>query len=233
MNPPHTGPNIYPTLPPIQNPQYPSYNPHAQGTGYFPPAQYGNVQAQAGIQKERERQGIVERIAKVEKGLDSCFIKIYQVWLWVLLILSIMAAAFISFWFVMSVIGPNPDVRGGIFSFSLAVLVWIGVQSVLGLQAISQKSIQKANTTCWMVTLSLIPSLFLDIYLIIILAENPHPSPGNQGIAMVELLVIVFSVQILLHVAISMVGAFKVKKILMEKEVLQEKLNEVDYSFKA
>ena len=230
--PQQAGPSKYPTLPPIQNPQYPPqvnpYNPQARPGGYLPPAQYGNVQAQAN--HERERQAIVEKITEVENGFDSCFIKFYQVWLWFLGIASVVGAvgAF------MTCLRAQGDI-GGFVAVTSILLSWTFIQSVYGLKAISQRSIKKANLTCWLVTIGLIPSLILDIWLIVVLAEYPYPRPPPQHdwSPVIEFLIGVFSTQILIHVAISMNGAFKVRKILLEREVLQEKLNEIDYSFRA
>jgi hypothetical protein len=235
--PQQAAPNRYPTLPPIQNqqnpqyppqqPQYPGYNAQAGPAGYRPPAQYGNVQA--GNKQNEERQALVARIADLDQGFNTCFMSFYKVWLWLLAILC--TITFVSD-FAIYLNGRNISNVSDYIVISFLLMLWNATQAMFGLKAISEKSLSKANLTCWMMAIVLIPWICLEIFLLVLVATYQHGGKYDWY----GLLLFVFGVVTLAngtHIGVSMNGAWKVRKLLIERGILQEKLNEIDYSFRA
>jgi len=228
--PQQAGPNKYPTLPPIQNPQYPpqqpqypGYNAQAGPAGYQPPAQYGNIQA--GSHQNEERQAVVMKIADLDQGFNTCFMNFYKGWLYLLASLCTIA-------FVSDFVYARGGNTSGNITFSFLLMVWNATQSICGLKAISQKNLKKANVACWMMTIVLIPWLILEIFLIALVVSS-QPRGRDSWYDLFVFMASVVTLIIFIHVGLSMNGAFKVRKLLVERGLLEEKLNEIDYSFRA
>ncbi len=236
--------NKYPTLPSHQNPQNPQYNlppqqypqqpqyhpqinpysPQAGPPGYLPPAQYGNVQAFQGQDVNSESFLHAAKMRELERGLDSCFIKCYQGWLW-LIILGSSMSFFKTF---VSLVTGGESGQGIWIAGALIYGLWSIAQSAFGLQGIYQKSLSKANVACFMMTIYLIPSLILELAVINwINSYVPPPNDDTVGIIYAIMYIVLFacSIHILIHVCVNMTGAFRVRKILMERKVVEEKMN--------
>jgi hypothetical protein len=242
----HQGPahqNKYPTLASPQNPQnpqynvpnqqYPQYNPqinpysHQAGpAGYIPPAQYGNVQALQGQDVNSESFLHAAKMRELERGLDSCFIKCYQGWLWLIILCSSMS--FFKTFVTLITGGESGQGLGYWIAGSLIYGLWSIAQSAFGLQGIYQKSLSKANVACFMMTIYLIPSLILELAVINwINSYVPPPNDDTVGIIYAIMYIVLFacSLHILIHVCVNMTGAFRVRKILMERREVEERMN--------
>jgi len=245
---PHYGPqdpsyqNKYPTLPSPQNPQNPQYNlppqqypqqpqynpynPQPGPAGYIPPAQYGVVQAVQAQDVNSESFLHAAKMRELERGLDSCFIKCYQGWLWLIVICS--AMSFFKTFVTLVTGGESGQGVGQIIFASIVYGLWSITQSAFGLQAIYQKSLTKANVACWMMSIYLIPSLILELFVITwINSYVPPPDDDTVGIVYAIMYIVLFccSLHILIHVCVNMTGAFRVRKILMERRAVEEKMN--------
>ena len=78
----HSGPNKYPTLPPIENPQHPQPYPQnkqnqASYPGYIPPAQYGETQTASSQPESPQKTELDEQLEKFDQALDTGYLKCY------------------------------------------------------------------------------------------------------------------------------------------------------------
>ncbi len=98
--PPQPTQNLYPTLPPMQPTQNPSYlHPfpsQAQG-GYVPPSAHGQVQAGANQQIDMEKIINTNRLRQLDDSLANCGTICYKVWLW-LVIAVFCLGIYVSLW---------------------------------------------------------------------------------------------------------------------------------------
>jgi len=237
-----SGPSKYPTLPPVHNPQSHNYpqqypqqphiNPQTRpNTGYIPPAGYSNVPILPTHEEESESLILSNKLRELEKGFDTCFMKCYQVWLWIIIIVPSLAVlkTFVSLALgSQSVQDKNLNIIG--FFYGL----WTLIQSVFGLLAVYQKSLVKATIACIMMCLYLIPNLFADIYLMIEI-KNHVPDKRDDAYylwyAAMYSFVFLISVHTLIHIFVVMVGAFRVRKILSERVEILVQLKRNDDSF--
>ncbi len=234
-----TGPNIYPTLPPINNPQYqppaqqyaqnypqnPPYNPSAGHGGYVPLVNPRNGPHQ-GVNAESILNA--EKMRELEKGFDSCFIKCYNGWLWLMIILCGMSV-FKNFITLTTDKPEVPLLTWAVFLYSL----WALLQSLFGIQAISQKSLSKANVACVMMVIYLIPSILATIWLIVAIAEHvPDKKDDSWPLWYAGMYTVLFGALLntLLCIFVDLMGAFKVRRILSERNVLQDKIDKSEDS---
>lgn len=245
-NPPQnqTGPNLYPTLPPVNNPQYQPpaqhypgyypqnnpYHPSAAHGGYLPLTNYGN-----GPNQEVNAESVLyaEKIRELEKGLDSCFIKCYQGWLWLTIICCGMS---VFKTFVTLVSSTEQSDLPILLLAALLYSIWAILQSVFGIQAISQKNLTKANVACVMMFIYVIPSILATIWLIVIIANHvpdKRDDAWHLWYAVMGTFLIGAALNTLFGIFVNLFGAFKVRKILSERNVLQEKIDRSDDSIQA
>jgi len=167
-----------------------------------------------------------EKMRQLEKGLDGCFLKCYQGWLMIIILSSSMG--FIRA-FVSLVTGGGPGERfESWIVISFVYGLWGLVQSIFGLLAIYQKSLAKANVACAMITIYLFLSLMIEFMIINwIKSYIPPPNDDTSAVvyALMYLALFAWSLHVLIHVCVDMVGAFRVRSILSERNVLQEKLD--------
>jgi len=225
------GPNKYLTLPPVQNPQYsqqypaqqPQYYPQGGPVGYLPPANYGNIQPVAIHDANMEN---VSKIRELERGLETCFMKCYLVWLWLVAIFSLMSFANGA---ISLLAGSNQGYDTPTWMIgSVVYAFWNGIQSAFGLQAIYQKSLVKANLACWMMSLYLVPCFLAELW-ILYWIQNYKPDPNDPSdygaYMMLYFVMFMISIHMLAHVLVNMVGAFRVRKILVERKAIEEKMS--------
>jgi len=230
-NPYQSGPSKYPTLPPVHNPQSPNYpTPHQQyphinsqthpynpNTGYIPPAGYTNAPILQTQEEESESFLLSNKLRELDKGFDTCFIKCYQVWLWIVIICPFVVVFKTS---ISLLIGfkNTQDKNLNVIGFFYGA--WSLIQNIFGALAVYQKSLVKATIACIMMTLYLIVNLSAIIYLSIEI-KNHVPDKKDDAyylwyVAMYAVLFLI-SVHTLVHIFVNMVGAFRVRKILLER----------------
>ena len=223
---PNPGPNLYPILPPVQHypqrypqnysSQNPACNAYQRSGGYVLLAN----------DKNGSHKGVnAEKMREQEKGLESCFIKCYQSWLWLTIIFCGMSV-FKTF---VTLLSTTEQPNSLIFTYvSLIYTIWAIIQSVFGIQAINQKNLTKANITCWMMAVYVKPSFFATIWLIVVIADH-MPDPNDDSAYFWEVSMYTFLIgailNTLLGVFVNLVGAFKVRRILSEMNAFQERIN--------
>jgi len=233
-----SGLSIYPTLPPVQNPQHSNYPAPQQPrfnlaqTGYVPPAEYINVQVLQNQEVENENLLLSNKLREFEQGLDTCFMKCYQVWLWLIIICSSMIVfkTFIS----LTTSTSQSDKYTTLNLVTFFYGCWSITQSAFGVLAVHQKSPVKAAIACIMMSLYLIPS-FIAETIVIVWIRNYVPDKTDDAYhlwyAFMYSILFFVSVHILVHILVDLVGAFRVRKILLERAPVLEQLKRNEDSF--
>jgi len=240
-----SGPSKYPTLPPVNNPQSPNYPaPHQQypqqpytnpqsnpNTGYIPPTGYTHLPILSTYEAESESLLLSDKLKELEKGFDTCFMKCYQTWLWVIIIVSSMTVFKTSI-LLMTGFRNIQDKNLNVIGFFYGT--WTLIQSVFAVLAYRQKSLVKATLACIMMCLNLIPNLYADIYLSIEI-KNYVPDPKDDSYhlwyGIMYSLVFLISLHTLVHIFVDLVGAFRVRRILSERVQVLAQLKRNDDSF--
>ena len=237
-------PGKYPTLPTPQNYQqhqhpFPAhqysqqnqYYPH--NNGFLPPPGPGTLQNVSPKAENAESLLNEARIRKLDQGLNSCFIQFYKFWLWLTVIGCTIGGA--KSFYALLVTNEQP-----MLPIYLALLgtysFWNVIQSIFGLLAISQKNLAKAKIAFWMMSFYVVPAVLVGIWFIVcIITYVPDPSDDSYYLfyaAMYSLLGIDIAV-FLTHVLICLNGAWRVKKILQERKLIDERFNRSDDSLQA
>jgi len=215
-----SGPNKYPNLPPINNPQpYPQYPNN--NAGYAPPGQYGHVQVRVNEEEDREKLRLNEELAKLDKDFNSCSIKCYKFWSYA----TFLWAALATTPFVMELISRGDNIPPSQLIPYIIYGFWLISQSIVAIRSISKKSVSLATLGCWMVTISLIVGLAIEAWIIHFLVTYPEPYRRRSWpYFFAQVYLVVNSVYLVLHIVINMVGAFKLRKILIERAKVQVQL---------
>jgi len=165
-----------------------------------------------------------EKMRELEDRLHSSFLKCYNCWLWFTMICCGMSL-FQTFLAIVT-LGGQMDGLLLVLGSSTGTL-WAIVQSVYGVQAISQKSLSKAIVACWMMTISLICSIIIAVGLTVALfVWSPDTSDKNSDVwyFLMEYFLAITVVSSFVSILVNVNGAYKVKNILSEMNVLQEKI---------
>ena len=213
------GPNKYPSLPPVQDPQsqhppqqnyppvqYPQYNPNVKGQpGYVPPPQYGNVQTGPMADEYSENVRLTNELNKLDLGWRSldCYVT------WNCIMAFIMVKLTILFWWKYKSMLADYE-----FYAFVAFAIWTCVQTYFASESIKQKSLIRATVACWMMTITLIIAS-VNFGFAINYQRNANGEP---------IFVIILGIHLVMHIVVSMGGAFKVRKMLIERAKIQMKM---------
>jgi len=222
------GPNKYPDLPPIQNPQhnqpYPQYQPHNGGApGYIPPNQYGNIQERSIEGEDSEKTKLEAQMKELENKLNSGDLGCYIFWSYLILICS---TPIFLFCFAAYVCDPNKSPG---YLLTVGFTFWLIVQSYFAISADRNKSLFKANVACWFMSIYLICAVAIEgICILGVIKYIRHPYGFLAGI---ELYFFgISTIHLLAHIFINVRPAFKVRKILVERAEVDMKLVENFFS---
>jgi len=218
----NSGPNKYPTLPPIQNPQHLQYNPNPSGpiVGYVPPALYGNIQEGPSQHDSREKADLTKEIEELDKNFKTEFWG-YACWCYVVLLVNI-PIALIALSMLMTDNQRTDRLLAGIFA---AHALWLIIQSFFAISSYLKKNLSMANMACLMMQIFLIPCLSLEglgIWGIYNFYAGPNGSSA-LGFAFFSAV----SANLLIHITLSLMNALKVRRILAERAKIEMKLVEI------
>jgi len=223
------GPNRYPDLPPIHNPQqnqpYPQYNPSQGGVpGYIPPNQYGNIQGESFDGQNSEKAKLEAQMAELDNNMKSGGVCFYVYWSYFVLIVSIPIALFnLSCYAFNKYTSSEGYLMAGFYA------LWMALQSYFAVSADRNKSLFKAHAACWMVGIYLTISAIIELVLLVA-SINYLIHPTGGFLAGIEVyFCVIFTVHILAHIFLNVIGAFKMKKILTERAEVEMKL--VEHTF--
>jgi len=218
------GPNRYPDLPPIQNPQqnqpYPQPQPYKGGVPcYIPPSQYGNIQG-APIEGENSEKAKLEaQMEELEYKFKTGYFNCYICWSYFILIVSMVTVLYCFpafFFYIYASYG-----TGWIGVYAL----WLLVQSYFVISADRNKSLMKANVACWMMGFYLAFSVVIAGGGVVALIDYMiHPNGFLAGLNVYFFLFA--TVHLLIHIFVNVINAFEVKKILAERAEVELKLVE-------
>jgi len=217
------GPNKYPTLPPINNPQnpqpYPQY-PH-NNAGYVPPGQYGHTQVRVNEEEDRERLRLTEELVELNRDYAGCAVNCYKFWSYATVIWATLSTLPLFLEFTSH----GDDIPNSQIVPPLLYGIWIIAQSIVAIMSISKKSVSLATLGCWMVTISLIVGLSIEGWTINYLLTYPKEYRARSWpYFFTTVFFILNSIDLVLHVIINMVGAFKLRRILIGRAKVQVKL---------
>jgi len=165
-----------------------------------------------------------EEMKEFDLKFSTCYLKCYKIWLWLLII-----GSFIGTWKNSMVLIYNDQSSGEtIFDkfYSFAYCLWTFVQSLFAILAIYQRNLTNAMIAWWMMALYMIVCVILVLRVIgvIIGFDSSLEESEISGYVYIMMCGVLFVVamNLLVHVCMNMIGAFKVKKILLEREIQKE-----------
>ena len=231
-------PNNYPTLPSAQNhknPQYPQShhapqensppqpssqqnyasqeNPYVKGNpGYVSLPEYGNTQHD---DQDSEKARLNGEVKELERALESYHLQCYTYYSCIMVVV-----AFLAFLIILYVLISSS--RRIDLAISLLGCCWLIVQSYVAFASTQSRSVTQATTAWWMMIIALVPSVLGEVMAISALVHAKGSGEKAAGI----LFTIFSSLHLVTHIFLNIIGAFQVRKILMEREKIEMKLVE-------
>lgn len=210
----------YPTLPPIQNTQQPQ-NPHfPMQNGYIPPASYGHIQAGQPQEIDYERLLNENKLKELETSLENCWTTCHKIWLLLNMI-----------WSVVSILRALPVAFKGNEGAEV-ILTWfmfywfIFVKSLVGTMSVFQKSLGKASFVSCLVVISALFSLTVWGTTYQYLKGKPKYTELLFEGATLAKVNAILGVIFVVYAVLDIVCAVRLRRILMEREVVKVKLSD-------
>jgi len=220
-----SSPNKYPSLPPIQNPQhhqpYPQTSQNQTGyPGYVPPAQYGNAQAELKKVESHEKTEFERQLESIDQDLETGYMKCYITLNYLICVGCGLGAYNLVDAFMSS---KNLSDRN-LFLVLIFTAVWLTLQAYFAISAYGQKNVTKATVAFWMMMIFLVPLIFIEMFFSALL-ENESAKASKNGVLVAKIFLVLNSILLFVHVFVNLVGAFKVRRMLVERTRIEMKFD--------
>lgn len=116
-----------------------------------------------------------------------------------------------------------------LFLVVLVTAVWLTIQGYFAIAAYGNKSVIKATVAFWMMMIFLVPLIFIEMFFSALLSTESTKSNKN-GILVAKIFLVLNSILMVIHVFVNIVGALKVRKILVERTRIEMKFDNQSFN---